>query len=193
MLSGPVLCKWCHLTLSEQLARAGARKVAEIRPNAMSRGRRWRSFSVLEDPMSMSRGDPLPWRFVVRYGTALLLAARWAARTAGYRRTANPRGQPAPGCCAGFSFWPSQWAVLPLSRWRRWRTAPATPTAVSPSVITGCTRPGTPASGRCRSEEHTSELQSQFHLVCRLLLEKKKKNNNTNHPQKIKKRDAKIT
>src|SRR6516164_9874392 len=25
-----------------------------------------------------------------------------------------------------------------------------------------------------RSEEHTSELQSQFHLVCRLLLEKKK-------------------
>src|SRR5438309_2637844 len=29
--------------------------------------------------------------------------------------------------------------------------------------------------GRARSEEHTSELQSQFHLVCRLLLEKKKK------------------
>src|SRR5689334_1634581 len=27
---------------------------------------------------------------------------------------------------------------------------------------------------RGRSEEHTSELQSQFHLVCRLLLEKKK-------------------
>src|SRR6266568_9389421 len=27
----------------------------------------------------------------------------------------------------------------------------------------------------CRSEEHTSELQSQFHLVCRLLLEKKNK------------------
>src|SRR5689334_24702204 len=26
-----------------------------------------------------------------------------------------------------------------------------------------------------RSEEHTSELQSQFHLVCRLLLEKKNK------------------
>src|SRR6267143_5230140 len=31
-------------------------------------------------------------------------------------------------------------------------------------------------AARCgpRSEEHTSELQSQFHLVCRLLLEKKK-------------------
>src|SRR5437868_11551432 len=28
-----------------------------------------------------------------------------------------------------------------------------------------------------RSEEHTSELQSRFDLVCRLLLEKKKKNN----------------
>src|SRR5438552_1559218 len=30
----------------------------------------------------------------------------------------------------------------------------------------------------CRSEEHTSELQSPDHLVCRLLLEKKNKNNN---------------
>src|SRR2546427_2975854 len=30
-------------------------------------------------------------------------------------------------------------------------------------------------SGRGRSEEHTSELQSQSNLVCRLLLEKKKK------------------
>src|SRR5690348_17936184 len=32
------------------------------------------------------------------------------------------------------------------------------------------------ASGWARSEEHTSELQSPVHLVCRLLLEKKKKN-----------------
>src|SRR5690348_17796914 len=31
--------------------------------------------------------------------------------------------------------------------------------------------------GQCRSEEHTSELQSPVHLVCRLLLEKKKKTN----------------
>src|SRR2546422_6718377 len=30
-----------------------------------------------------------------------------------------------------------------------------------------------------RSEEHTSELQSRLHLVCRLLLEKKKKDKNT--------------
>src|SRR5437868_15545440 len=29
-------------------------------------------------------------------------------------------------------------------------------------------------AGRMRSEEHTSELQSRFDLVCRLLLEKKK-------------------
>src|SRR5437868_10288829 len=31
-----------------------------------------------------------------------------------------------------------------------------------------------PAAPRSRSEEHTSELQSRFDLVCRLLLEKKK-------------------
>src|SRR5690625_6658819 len=30
-------------------------------------------------------------------------------------------------------------------------------------------------ANQCRSEEHTSELQSRGHLVCRLLLEKKKK------------------
>src|SRR5689334_24021062 len=34
---------------------------------------------------------------------------------------------------------------------------------------------GETSGNRLRSEEHTSELQSQFHLVCRLLLEKKKK------------------
>src|SRR5688572_31709132 len=33
-----------------------------------------------------------------------------------------------------------------------------------------------------RSEEHTSELQSQSNLVCRLLLEKKKKKNNQHIP-----------
>src|SRR5258708_31537680 len=32
-----------------------------------------------------------------------------------------------------------------------------------------------------RSEEHTSELQSPDHLVCRLLLEKKKKKDNTSY------------
>src|SRR5207249_5967288 len=38
--------------------------------------------------------------------------------------------------------------------------------------------------GERRSEEHTSELQSRFDLVCRLLLEKKKKKTTT-HPQII--------
>src|SRR5689334_24958380 len=38
------------------------------------------------------------------------------------------------------------------------------------------TRPRCARPCGTRSEEHTSELQSQFHLVCRLLLEKKKKN-----------------
>src|SRR6266581_7797166 len=38
------------------------------------------------------------------------------------------------------------------------------------------TRDGEFPGHRPRSEEHTSELQSPVHLVCRLLLEKKKKN-----------------
>src|SRR2546429_4249204 len=36
-----------------------------------------------------------------------------------------------------------------------------------------------------RSEEHTSELQSRLHLVCRLLLEKKKKTTNLTHSDMI--------
>src|SRR5438876_2709176 len=37
------------------------------------------------------------------------------------------------------------------------------------------------STGRVRSEEHTSELQSPVHLVCRLLLEKKKKKQDSTH------------
>src|SRR5689334_23956616 len=40
-------------------------------------------------------------------------------------------------------------------------------------------------TGGDRSEEHTSELQSQFHLVCRLLLEKKKTYNSPKMIQTI--------
>src|SRR5438876_5940399 len=51
--------------------------------------------------------------------------------------------------------------ALPISRSRR-------------SACRGSPRAGTaPAAPSPRSEEHTSELQSSVHLVCRLLLEKK--------------------
>src|SRR6266481_8885983 len=51
--------------------------------------------------------------------------------------------------------------------------------------LRSCTKASRTAAGisgtwSTRSEEHTSELQSQFHLVCRLLLEKKKKNKFSN-------------
>src|SRR5687768_18560019 len=41
-------------------------------------------------------------------------------------------------------------------------------------------------TGIVRSEEHTSELQSRLHLVCRLLLEKKKKYHTTLHHPTLK-------
>src|SRR5437867_6558026 len=44
-----------------------------------------------------------------------------------------------------------------------------------------------------RSEEHTSELQSPYDLVCRLLLEKKKKNNKKKTNQNKKKKRKTIT
>src|SRR5262245_63008076 len=42
---------------------------------------------------------------------------------------------------------------------------------------------GTPSATLPRSEEHTSELQSLRHLVCRLLLEKKKKETYPKHSE----------
>src|SRR2546422_4590154 len=43
-----------------------------------------------------------------------------------------------------------------------------------PNAISPAAWPGLVAPLALRSEEHTSELQSRLHLVCRLLLEKKK-------------------
>src|SRR5689334_24848766 len=69
--------------------------------------------------------------------------------------------------------------ALPISSARTRAAVPSSSTAGgSPAAPRTRTRAGW--AGCSRSEEHTSELQSQFHLVCRLLLEKKK--NNTNHP-----------
>src|SRR5262245_63704778 len=58
-----------------------------------------------------------------------------------------------------------------------WREGPSfsPPTARRIAACCGVSVVGTPSTkSRSRSEEHTSELQSLRHLVCRLLLEKKK-------------------
>src|SRR5438552_4921505 len=56
------------------------------------------------------------------------------------------------------------------------------PSRVAPSTIAASSRSRgierkNPIRSQVRSEEHTSELQSPDHLVCRLLLEKKKTSN----------------
>src|SRR5690625_5667449 len=67
----------------------------------------------------------------------------------------------------------------PPCRSGEWRSrASSAPEPGTPTRERGC-RAGPRASperprARARSEEHTSELQSRGHLVCRLLLEKKK-------------------
>src|SRR5690348_17558450 len=52
----------------------------------------------------------------------------------------------------------------------------------NPSIAI-CASPSS-ATESSRSEEHTSELQSPVHLVCRLLLEKKKKEENKKNTSK---------
>src|SRR5690625_6875079 len=51
---------------------------------------------------------------------------------------------------------------------------PRTSVDVGEVVLIGVRRARAAAGEEIRSEEHTSELQSRGHLVCRLLLEKKK-------------------
>src|SRR5688572_31412775 len=62
-------------------------------------------------------------------------------------------GRAVPGC----------WPIRKLSQ------------AKTPSKLVASALEVRPVPPRRRSEEHTSELQSQSNLVCRLLLEKKKK------------------
>src|SRR5689334_25341358 len=67
-------------------------------------------------------------------------------------------------------------APTPATTPERFRNARRSIVAIlapMPRVVRGAAARATRGIGR--SEEHTSELQSQFHLVCRLLLEKKKK------------------
>src|SRR5689334_24812310 len=66
--------------------------------------------------------------------------------------------------------------ALPISSRSAWSIASAKRRPRHRLGTWSSSPPGLRAAGfRTRSEEHTSELQSQFHLVCRLLLEKKKK------------------
>src|SRR4051794_41429087 len=58
--------------------------------------------------------------------------------------------------------------------------SPSSPTRCRGAVVPTRSRYRRPV-GTTRSEEHTSELQSPVHLVCRLLLEKKKWRNQDKH------------
>src|SRR5437867_8059359 len=62
-----------------------------------------------------------------------------------------------------------------LSTCRRWKVSTTIThnSLLTRRVTCGCSIAMT-LSETCRSEEHTSELQSPYDLVCRLLLEKKK-------------------
>src|SRR2546430_12284447 len=67
------------------------------------------------------------------------------------------------------------YAALVAGGFGSWFSLEETLTQAAPIMLTAlCT--ALPARAGLRSEEHTSELQSQSNLVCRLLLEKKKTN-----------------
>src|SRR2546422_6943365 len=63
-------------------------------------------------------------------------------------------------------------------RWAAPKSPVTVPPPTAPSTVAMSDSAAVPSF---RSEEHTSELQSRLHLVCRLLLEKKKKQLPTMH------------
>src|SRR5687768_18086013 len=73
---------------------------------------------------------------------------------------------------------PPRSTLFPYTTLFRSAGAPQHATAHAPPVATLIAiHRVSPTPRGARSEEHTSELQSRLHLVCRLLLEKKKKSN----------------
>src|SRR5258708_8140052 len=88
--------------------------------------------------------------------TTLFRSGDWSSYTTLFRSTIAPETCAAYAAVFGFSSRPSP--SHPAARARR-RNRPA----------------WAPTSSSARSEEHTSELQSPDHLVCRLLLAKKKR------------------
>src|SRR5258706_10536220 len=84
-----------------------------------------------------------------------------------------------PACCARWDAgcWsPSSSATASISSPATIRAAPRASGSTAARSSFRSRRSPSPAT--CRSEEHTSELQSLTNLVCRLLLEKKKKKDN---------------
>src|SRR2546422_1834155 len=89
------------------------------------------------------------------------------------------------------------YTTLFRSGWSGRRDLNPRPLAPQASALPGCATPRTIQTCRARfdlrriaenfqrSEEHTSELQSRLHLVCRLLLEKKKKKTNISKREQI--------
>src|SRR3989449_6874356 len=75
---------------------------------------------------------------------------------------------------------PPRSTLFPYTTLFRSKRFVATPLETRVIAKTGSIDRVNSLSGYIRSEEHTSELQSRLHLVCRLLLEKKKTSYSTN-------------
>src|SRR5690348_18187191 len=120
-------------------------------------------------------------KFSQRCSTAEFVASRpkISSRPLAQTATAMPGFTFAPKCSHGF-----QLSLLPGDVCHSRMTSPviaSTPkNSNAPNTFRPTAKPGAmlPPRFSHRSEEHTSELQSPVHHVCRLLLEKKKKKQN---------------
>src|SRR5437870_10366248 len=98
--------------------------------------------------------------------------------------TASNPSQPTSGASStrsALSILPAPSTLLAVPAQLRAATCPNLTRNSLASTTSNCSAGNFLFAWVIRSEEHTSELQSRGHLVCRLLLEKKKKNINSDN------------
>src|SRR5437899_7481707 len=132
----------------------------------------------------------LNWLVFLLYCCAFLLSAPNAVIAADKQVYKDEAGEvlytiDENGIVSMFENGPGTDITLSVTRGTREQMQPriieVTPNTVAAGTYTVLKLEGKNLVGARRSEEHTSELQSLRHLVCRLLLEKKKKYKTTRH------------
>src|SRR5438270_9813745 len=134
---------------------------------------------VIFKPSHFLRSDSMP-KSLASIAIVALISCGLSAQTTPHKRATTAKRTPAAAATSG-----NPVAVIDTTAGKMRCTLfeKQTPETVANFIglATGTKDWKNPASGASRSEEHTSELQSQSNLVCRLLLEKKKKKKKHNY------------
>src|SRR2546422_6137081 len=173
-----VQCRSARAADGDSVRDASNRAVGPCAADSNTQSPREMPFSSTQARVSAQRGPATP-RSAARF-------CAWMLRT----RTSQPGGDTSkwsptptlPENTVPVTTVPLPESVKQRSTARRKQPSAAPAGGGDAAMASRCARSAGTPSPVMRSEEHTSELQSRLHLVCRLLLEKKKKKKKHRHP-----------